>query len=173
MIYLFVEGPSDERFFTKIYLPIIGEGRFVRYSHERVQKINDFIHSIDRTPSLDYLFFADSDGKTSEEKKQILLSKYTNLTPEKIIIVHYEIESWYYAGISEEDCKRIKLRNYEFSTDSLTKEQFYSKLSRPSDASYILGRILAVYSLPIAITRNHSLSDFHFNIKKEPANAVY
>lgn len=172
MIYLFVEGPSDERFFTKIFLPLIGPGKPVRYSHERIQKINDFIHSIDRTPYLDYLFIADSDGKTTEEKKGLLLSKYTNLTPEKIVVVHYEIESWYYAGISEESCKRIKLRNFEFSTDGLTKEQFYSKLSRPSDVTYVLGRILSTYSLPLAITRNHSLNTFCSNIKKEPANAV-
>lgn len=173
MIYLFVEGPTDEQFFTKIVLPIIGPGRFVRYSHERIQKINDFIHSIDRTPYLDYLFIGDSDGKTTEEKKQILLSRYTNLTPDKIVIVHYEIESWYYAGMSEENCKNIKLSNYEFSTDELTKEKFYMKLSRPSETSYVLGRILALYSLPLAITRNQSLNSFYSSIKKEPANAVF
>ena len=75
------------------------------------------------------------------------MSKYTKLSIEKVFVVQFEIESWYYAGASEDDCHKLKLRHFIFCTDNLTKEEFQSKLVRTSDKKYIMDSLLDIYSL--------------------------
>lgn len=160
MLYVFVEGPDDEAYFRETFSRFWDVYKIIRYADMKNEKINNFIKSINCIPDSDYMFFGDSDGMEINDKRQLLMSQFSNLSAEKTIIVQYEIESWYYAGIDEFTYKKLKMKHYVFKTDSLTKEQFYSKLARPSDRKYVMAKILTEYSLDLAITRNNSLNLF-------------
>lgn len=173
MLYFFVEGPDDEQYFAKIFAPLTGQYQIVRYADMPNHKINSFLSTIDQIPDCDYLFLGDADGKSIEERKECLLEKYNKLSAEKLYIVQFEIESWYYAGATEEECRKLKLKHFVFDTNTLTKEQFCSKLSQKSDKKYIMECLLEAYSLSYAITRNSSLNIFATSIKERTCNAVF
>lgn len=172
MVYIFVEGPDDERYVARVISPLLCNTQIVRYASMPNSKVNNFLQTISQTPTWDYIFLGDADGKSIEERKRHLLSKYTKLSPEKTFIVQFEIESWYYAGATEEDCKKLKLKNFVFATDNLTKELLISKMLRPTEKKYILECLLDVYSLPYAITRNTSLGILSENINERTRSAV-
>ena len=160
MLIVFVEGPDDEAYFSKVFAPSWGQYKIIQYAGMKKDKINNYIKSISCMPDSDYLFFGDSDGVAISEKCQALLSSFPNLVADKVFIVQYEIESWYYAGIDEQAARKLKMKHFVFSTDSLTKEQFNAKLARPSDRKYVMACILNQYMLNLAVTRNNSLSLF-------------
>lgn len=160
MLIVFVEGPDDEAYFTKIFAPSWGLCKIIQYAGMKKDKINNYIKSISCMPGSDYLFFGDSDGVAINEKRQALLSNFPNLDADKVFIVQFEIESWYYAGVDEQTCRKLKMKHFVFPTDNLTKEQFNAKLARPSDRKYVMACILNQYMLDLAVTRNSSLNEF-------------
>lgn len=168
MLYVFVEGPDDYNYFEKIFGESFGEYKIIKYANMPKTKLNSFIRTIPSIPDSDYLFFGDEDNKGVENKKAELLSQYDSLSPSKIFIVQFEIESWYYAGVTQEVCKKLKLKHYQHDTNTLTKEQFYSKLYRPSERKYVMSQILMLYSKELAKIRNNSFNVFFSKIK-EPA----
>ena len=169
MLHVFIEGPDDERFFSKIYGACFGTFRFIQYAGWPPAKINSFIRSMCCMPDSDYIFLGDADGKTIEEKKEILTKRYSNLDINKLFIVQYEIESWYYAGASIQTCQKLKLKQYVYNTDGVTKEQFNNKLPQKTDRKFVMAELLELYELGVATRRNSSLSLFDMNMKKEPA----
>lgn len=168
MLYVFVEGPDDYNYFEKIFGESFGEYKIIKYANMPKVKLNNFIRTIPFIPDSDYLFFGDEDNKGVENKKAELLSQYDSLSSSKLFIVQFEIESWYYAGVTQEVCKKLKLKHYQHDTNTLTKEQFYSKLSRPSERKYVMSQILMLYSKELAKIRNNSFNVF-FLKTKEPA----
>lgn len=168
MLYIFVEGPDDYNYFEKIFGESFGEYKIIKYASMPQVKLNNFIRTIPSIPGSDYLFFGDEDGKGVANKKTELLSQYNSLSSSKLFIVQFEIESWYYAGVNQDVCKKLKLRHYQHDTNTLTKEQFYSKLSRPSERKYVMSQILTLYSKELAEIRNNSFNAFFSKIK-EPA----
>ena len=164
MLYVFVEGPDDKAYFSKIFGAVWGDYTIIQYASLKKDKIKGFIQSIGCIPNADYLFFGDADGRGIGEAKASLLSTFPYLVGEKIIIVQYEIESWYYAGASEDVCKKLKIKHFVHNTDSITKEQFESKLVRPAEKRYVMACILDQYLLALATTRNTSLSVFASSI---------
>ena len=169
MVYIFVEGPDDERFFSKIYGEVFCNPKFIQYASLTSAKINNFLHSIKSTEGDEYIFLGDADGKTIDEKKDILVQKFSNLDDDRLFIVQYEIESWYYAGVDQESCKKLKLKQFIYNTDKLTKEQFNSKLPKISERKFFMLKLLEIYKISLAVCRNNSLSIFDSAIKKEPA----
>ena len=169
MLYVFVEGPDDSNFFKTVFSPLWGEYHPIEYSQMKKDKVNNFIKSIKSMPGTDYLFFSDEDGKGIIEKRVEVLTLYNELEPENLFIVQFEIESWYYAGVSRENCDKLKIQKYREDTNSLTKEQFYSFLLRPSEKEYVMAQMLLCFSKELAITRNDTFSSFYKQIKREPA----
>ena len=169
MLHVFVEGPDDEHFFSKIYGTCFGTSRFIQYAGWPPAKFNNFIRSINCMPDNDYIFLGDADGRAIEEKKEVLTSRFSNLDSNKVFIVEYEIESWDYAGASMLSCQKLKLKQFVYNTDVLTKEQFNAKLPHQADRKYIMAQLLDLYELELATSRNTSLSIFDMSIKKEPA----
>lgn len=164
MLYVFVEGPDDKAYFSKIFGAEWGEYTIVQYASLKKDKIRGFVQSIGCIPDADYLFFGDADGRGIEDAKASLLSTFPYLAVEKVFIVQYEIESWYYAGASEAVCKKLKMKHFSLDTDSVTKEQFEAKLVRPAEKRYVMACILDQYLLDLAMTRNTSLSIYASSI---------
>lgn len=160
MLFVFVEGPDDYNFFDKIFGNIWGEYRIIQYANTQQDKIINFIMAIKAMPNCDYLFFCDEDGKGIEKKRSEILQSIRGLDPAKLYLVQYEIESWYYAGLSREESKRLKMRKYQNDTNALTKEQFNAKLQRSSERKYIMAQILEIYAKSLAKTRNTSFLRF-------------
>ena len=169
MLYVFVEGPDDHNYFDKIFGELWGNYQVVEYSHLPHSKTNNFLKSINAMSDSDYLFFCDEDRKGKENKRTQMLTRYRNLDANKLFIIQVEIESWYYAGVSQENCQRLKLRNYQEDTNTLTKEQFNSKLWRPSDRKYIMAQMLECYEKALAKTRNSTYYSFSSSLEREPA----
>ncbi len=169
MLYVFVEGHYDESFFSKVFFG--NNTLFVQYAQMKEEKVNSYIKSVKRTPGYDYLFFGDEDGKTIQTAADDLLKKYSELEQSKLFIVQSEIQSWYYAGVSENDCIKLKIKNYQYCTDSITKEKLIEKLTKPEDRQYVLARMLDCFSVSLAEDRNSSFK-FFSKTRKEPAVAV-
>lgn len=170
MLYIFVEGYFDELFFTKTYF--IGDTyKFIQYSSQKPEKTNAFVKSVKKMPTCDYLFFGDSDSHSISDKTDIILSEYSEVERNKVFIVQYEIESWYYAGVCENDCKKLKLNKFKFITDDITKEDLIAKMPKPSERQYIMSKMLEFFSKDIATTRNASFKLF-YDYMKEPVAAV-
>lgn len=167
MLFIFVEGQTDETFLSTFYGVSTDAVRYIQYSGLKNDKVNSFISSISKMPDCDYMFFADCDGLTIEETKEKKLSEY-ELSEDHFFAVQYEIESWYYAGVSEKWCLKSKLKHFQSDTNFLTKEQFISKLNKASDKLYIMAQMLSVYDSSLACDRNNSFRYFWKN-KREPA----
>ena len=169
MLYVFVEGPDDHNFFDKVFGSSLGNYQVVEYAKLQHSKTNSFIRSINSMLNSDYLFFCDEDRKGIENKRSQILTRYHDLDAKKLFIVQVEIESWYYAGVSRDNCQRLNMRNFQEDTNSLTKEQFNSKMRRPSERKYIMAQILECYEASLANTRNSTFFNFSSSIEREPA----
>ena len=162
MLWLFIEGPYDQYFFEHLYQDKYQNSvQFYQYAKKPKEKINNFIRSIRCMPDCSYLFICDSDGKTDERLVGNILAEYNSVTANHIVIVRYEIEGWYYSGVTLEFCREKKIRNFEFMTDKITKEDFEFKLPRRSSKQIILLQMLENYSVELATQRNRSLNNYY------------
>lgn len=164
-LYIFFEGPDDERFITKIIKPIYANSynyiKLIPYSKEPAKFVNNFIKSIDAMPNTNYLFFADYDSYSCiTSKKEFIKSVYTQINTDFIYIVMEEIESWYLAGLNEQNLRKLGINCVE-CTDTLTKEQF--NLLKPrkfkSRLDFMI-EILNIYCKDTAKSRNKSFKYF-------------
>ena len=160
-LVLFVEGDDDERFFKSFFNndPKI---QYYKYSKKKKEEIKKYLQSIKRMSNFDYLYIADSDGKSCAERKELILEKINVCESEKIIVVCYEIESWYLAGLSKEDKKDMKIKKEFEKTDCLTKEFFQSVVPTQftSEIDFMI-EILKVYKKEVANTNNLSFGKFY------------
>lgn len=160
-LVLFVEGDDDERFFKSFFKndPRI---QYYKYSKKKNEDIKKYLQSIKRMSNFDYLYVADSDGKSCVDRKKLILEKINICESEKIIVVCYEIESWYLAGLSKEDKKSMRIKKEFEKTDNLTKEYFQSVIPTQftSEIDFMI-EILKVYKKEIANTNNFSFEKFN------------
>jgi hypothetical protein len=170
MLMVFVEGKDDEAFIKSVFASQSKNFHIIQYACLKKEKLNQWLLSVEKNPAYSgYLFMCDSDGKTLTDCKNDLTQKYMYLKRERIVVVIYEIESWYSAGVSEDDGKRLKLRKYITNTDNLTKEKFSSNVSPQTSRTYIKQQMLECYSINLARSRNKSFDWFvDFITKKEP-----
>ena len=171
MLFIFVEGLYDEKLLKRIYKYSLNKIQIIQYSTKSPKQVNNFINSIKNMPKCDYVFFSDSDGNSKYEKKRKLLNKYNKLDKNKIIVVCFEIESWYYAGISYQYCLKQKIEKFTYCTNNITKEIFKNKLPKESYYTDIMLNILDNFSEELACKRNESFNYF-YKIKDELFTAV-
>jgi len=156
MLYVFVEGYYDDLFVDKVFVKGNPNISIIRYATREDCYVKAYIKSISCMPNASYVFIADSDGLTIKEKKKKLIEHYPNLDENAVFLSVYEVESWYYAGISETFSIKNKFRHYQLDTNTLTKEQFYMKLPANSSRILTMLNILDNYNTDIACNRNYS-----------------
>lgn len=164
MLYVFLEGPDDKTYFDKVFGCYFSEYKIIMYANRSNIDIQNFLNTIPKIPNSDYLFFGDEDGKGIDNRRSELLEKYKISDGTKLFVVQYEIESWYYAGVTQQDCKKIKLSHFQHDTNKLSKEQLYSKMNKPSERKIIMAKMLECYSRDLAQTRNKSFLEFYGKI---------
>ena len=163
-IYIFVEGNDDELFFKTIIAPILAKKyndiEIIQYAQLKKEKVELFILSIN-TLNFDYLLFGDIDYHNSvRQKKKFIEAKFNNLDEDKIYIVIREIESWYYAGVTDKRSRQFGIKPMK-DTNDLVKEDFnqlYHKIFK-SRIDFML-EILKSYSISTAMKKNNSFRYF-------------
>lgn len=163
ILYIFVEGDDDERFFIRIVVPRFQHRydhvKFVKYAHLTLDKVRNYIKSIDSMPGSDYIFVADKDNfPCITAKKDWIASKYDGMNRSKMLIVSRMIEGWYLAGLSDQSIKRFRLKK-PFHTNDVSKEDFEKLMPKryKSRIDFMI-ELLADFSLLIACDRNTSLN---------------
>ena len=156
MLFVFVEGSDDRRFFKHYYKS--QEVNIIPYKTMPNKKIASYINSAKALKG-DYLFFADADGATIEHKMEKVAQKYPMVDKSKIIIVQQEIESWYLAGLDKTNCTKYKIKYLE-RTDEVSKEKFDSMIPKKLDHASFQMEILKHFDKTCAKNRNYSFDTF-------------
>lgn len=163
-MYLFVEGMDDIRFFESVTVPIFEElydgVHLISYAWMKAEKIGVFIKTIISMGD-EYLFIADIDiSDNTGAKKTYIIHKIPELDPERIVIVVREIEGWYLAGVSDEDCKRFSIPPLKH-TNQLIKEQFDTMVPEEFDSRIdFLIELLRIFRTDVATGKNRSFRYF-------------
>lgn len=165
-LYILVEGEDDVRFFGRVmkplFVPRYDSVEILPYASIKRVKVNNFLKSLSEMKH-DYIFVADIDRERSvRDKKQLLYHWYSNVNGSNIVIVIMEIESWYYAGLTDESLQKLGLPSLP-STDELTKEAFNDLIPQSFDSRIdFMFEILKSFS-PITASRHNSSFRFFFD----------
>ncbi len=166
ILYIFVEGPDDVRFFNGIVKKEFEKKLNVtikihQYSKKTKKYISKFIKSINSMKS-DYIFAEDyNNAHCFTEKKDKIIQIFKNVDRNKILIVKKEIESWYLAGLNDTFCKMNKLKSFK-NTDNITKEQFNRRIPKRynnSDIDFMI-EIISSFNIRLAKQKNKSFQYF-------------
>ncbi len=164
ILYIFVEGNDDERFFREILLPRFQKNyvsiKIIRYAQKpkKFEYIKNFIKSI-QSMKADYIYVTDINSSPCvTDKKNKISEKLNNIESNKILVVIKEIESWYLAGLDRNSTKKLGIKKVYPTTDTLTKEQFNSLIPKKFDSRIdFMMEILQNFSLETAQQKNKSL----------------
>ena len=164
LLFIFVEGDDDERFFNRILSPKLQEKydtvKIIRYATMKKEKVDNFIRSI-KAMGAEYIYVTDIDNSPCvTAKKEETQKKHPNIDKDKIIVVIKEIESWYLAGLDNKACKQLKIKNFA-NTDNVTKEKFNSLIPKKFTSRIdFMSEILKNFSIEIAKQKNTSFQYF-------------
>jgi hypothetical protein len=163
-LFIWVEGDDDERFVNRVLVPKFQEKyddvKIVKYAAMEKKKLYDFIKSIEAMKS-DYIYLTDINNSPCITAKKIKVqSKHENVDNDKIIIVVKEIESWYLAGLDNEVCKQLKIKNFT-TTDDITKEKFNTLIPKKFTSRIdFMSEVLKNFSIEVAKHKNNSFRYF-------------
>jgi len=164
LLFIWVEGDDDERFFNKILSPKFqkkyGTVKIIRYATMKKEKVDNFVRSI-KAMGADYIYLTDiNDSPCITAKKEETQSKYKNIDNDKMIVVIREIESWYLAGLDNKVCKQLKIDNFA-NTEYVTKEKFNALIPKKFISKIdFMSEILKNFSIEIAKRKNNSFRYF-------------
>ena len=179
-LFILVEGRDDARFFERVVRPICEEDynhvQFWQYSQQEKGKVNRYLYSIkamQTAGAADLIIVADLDESPCvTDRKMRILSNFRSLSMEndrlsktrrspRVLIVCKEIESWYLAGLTDNDCKKMGIPDSLNDTDHLSKEKFLGLMPERfgSKTDFMLA-ILDLFDLDTARSRNRSFRYF-------------
>lgn len=163
-LFIWVEGPNDERFFERIIKPKLREKydlvQVVTYKNMKKEKVVNFFKSI-KSMNADYIYTTDiNTAPCITAKKQEIRNELKNIGNDKISVVIKEIESWYLAGLNDIDAEKFKIPPFK-TTDDITKERFDNLIPKNLDSrlNFML-EILENFSVEKARQKNKSFEYF-------------
>jgi len=164
-LFVFLEGPDDERFFRAVVAPLFQSRyasiNYIQHAGKNAGYINSYINSIAAMNTdeyrADYLFFNDFDlSRCITGRKNALMRQYRRLDAERIVVVRKMIESWYVAGLDQTSCADFGLR-YAGHTEGIDKRFLESCMPRRFNSlNLYLIDMLARFDHEIAIQQNTS-----------------
>lgn len=162
-LYIFVEGVDDERFVNTVIQPLICHqfmGIYViKYAHMSEKKVRNYLRTIKMHGS-SCLYLRDLDLEDCVvRRRDITVKEYDALDVRDVVIVAPEIEAWYLAGVTNDTCRRLRLK-WRDRTDDITKEKFDSLIPERFDGARVdfMTELLKGYSLELAAGRNASFA---------------
>lgn len=161
-VFFLVEGDDDDRFISGI-LDRFYKDRFqykiIKYSQLPKILISKFINTFN-VNNEKYFFMRDINSeKCISEKRKSILTIYSPVKLENIIIVVKEIEAWYLAGIDAKISKTLNITNCD-NTDIITKEIYFTMIPKNFHKTILFNKIIENYSIDIAKTKNSSFKYF-------------
>jgi hypothetical protein len=166
-LFIFLEGPEDERFFEKIK-PLIDENydyvRFIKWATAPSITLGRYVRSLRSTEVSNYFFVTDINNSPCVTHKKGKLKKVKNfrnvLEEERIVVVIKEIESWYLAGLDDSACKELRIETLG-NTNNITKEDFNRIIPEKFDSRIdFMQEILKRFSIETAKEKNVSFNYF-------------
>ena len=165
MLFIFLEGDDDERFFESVVEPFFQESysavKLQKYAGENKKWKVNYIKSINAMKA-DYICTGDIDdfpGITAKKEK-ITGNFGKKITTDRIVTVIKEIEGWYLAGLDEKASKRLGIRKKIKNTDKITKEHFNQLIPKGMPRSVFMRKILENYDVEVAEGKNKSFRYF-------------
>lgn len=165
MMYVFVEGPDDRRFFDTIIKPLL-ETKYTSvlvptYRCLKIARVNAFLESI-KAGNACYIFVADFDSAPCvTARKQEIRNQYASAEDDSIVVVIEEIESWYLAGLDDTGARELGVTSLP-NTDDVTKEQFNDLKPGKFDSRIdFMLEILKRFSVEVANQKNESFAYFY------------
>ncbi len=165
-LFLFVEGPDDERFCRSVVEPLVQsvfqQVKYILYAKMKSIEVAKTIKGIMHIPAVSYLFVHDLDEHPCVAicKEKILERFNQTLHPDHVIIVKREIESWYLAGVNQSHCRKFK-KKYLKDTEKVNKEKFNALRPEAVVRTDFLKELLIIFSVEEAKERNNSFSYFY------------
>src|SRR6266851_2518755 len=108
-MFLFVEGPDDDRLFRRVLrsrfesLPDVDAVHIIPYAEQPVRTVTKLINSCIALGD-PYLFFSDLDKYPCVTAcRDHALETYESLSEDRVRIVSLEIESWYAATMADSE----------------------------------------------------------------------
>jgi len=182
MILILVEGADDDRFFNYVVRPKLAQSydyiQIEQYGEATKKEVNSILYdyyamNATREVQADTILVADLNASPCvTDRKDRIRTRYRSLSDDTgtpsgprlsthILIVCREIESWYLAGLNDNQCERLGIPTDWNSTDHLAKEQFLSLMpQRYSSRADFMLEILQVFDHETARSRNSSFSYF-------------
>ena len=127
-LLILIEGDTDKILFDKVIKPLLKRKyhpvSIRKYSELGKEGTNSIIKTFIKNGD-DYIFITDIDkAKCISGKKQEMMREFSNIHDgHKIIVVKKEIESWYIAGLENNECKEFGF-DPPSNTDKLGKGVF-------------------------------------------------
>jgi hypothetical protein len=164
LLYVFIEGNDDERFFETVIKPIF-EKKYDsvipwKYACEKNEKCVNFLRSIE-SMGADYIILTDNDGSPCvTDRKQNLQHDITNIKYEKVIVVIWEIESWYLAGLNDSSSKKLGIKSFT-NTEHINKSAFNDLIPKKFESRIdFMIEVLKHFCADTAIMKNNSFKYF-------------
>jgi hypothetical protein len=169
LLYIFLEGTDDERYFNSVIIPRLKD-KYKKVNpilYANMNKIN-FLKLIKtfQEQEIDYIFFTDLDSQgdnnycVTKRKNKTIKNYKSKIEQEQIIVIKEEIESWYLAGITQANLKKYKIKKQN-NTELINKEQFHQLIPKDfTSTKDFMIEILKEYSLEYAVGINNSLKYF-------------
>jgi hypothetical protein len=161
-LYLLVEGDDDVRFVERIVIPKLSSRydyvQAWKFAQKKKEKVNAFLRTI-KSMGADYLLLGDLNAYPCfPKKKEALLQAFTELENRQALVVAKEIESWYLAGLEDDNPLGVQAPT---DTSGLTREQFNHTMPKGLDSriAYMI-EVLKHFDIRTATTRNPSFLYF-------------
>ncbi len=164
-LWILVEGNDDERLIESIKPEFETQYDHVgiwQYAHESKKKIGEFLRVMSSTPSFDCIYLTDiNNSPCITAKIEGVKHKYGNkIELDRIVIAVMEIESWYLAGLDEQDNNELGIGPLN-RTDDITKEKFNDMTPARFDSRIdYMREILKRFSVETAVEKNASFGYF-------------
>jgi len=163
-LFIFLEGPDDERFFGRIVVPALVHRyrsvEIILYAGMKRVRVSRFLKAVSGMGH-EYFLVGDIDSEpNAKAKKRYLTERFENLDPGRIIVVIQEIEGWYLAGLDSRAEHELGLHPHRH-TDLVTKEMFNNWIPAeyPSRIAF-MSAILERFDASIARQKNRSFRFF-------------
>lgn len=169
LIYFYFEGDYDEIFLRNIINPIFDDSvtlQMVTYASDDKSRVNGKLrstYSLRNQGNTDIIYFRDSDfnnrTRSITDVKDEIIQDH-NVEKNDIIIVIIEIESWYYAGLTPENCRNLGIPIFP-DANKVDKESLkIAALKRRLTLKELLLEIIEYFDIIEAQNNNDSFRHF-------------
>ncbi|RKY08371.1 MAG: hypothetical protein DRP66_04680 [Planctomycetota bacterium] len=164
-LWILVEGNDDERLIQHVkpeFEVLYDHVGIWKYAKATKKTVAEFLRVMNSAPSVDCIYLADiNNSPCITAKREGIKNKYGNrIEIERIVIAVQEIESWYLAGLDEQDSKELGIKPLN-GTDDITKEKFSDMTPARFDSRIdYMPEILKRFSVETGVAKNASFGYF-------------